>query len=185
MPAILRHYSQSLVDSLECVSQAALSSLLFDLENARSQRSTVFLCGNGGSAANALHWANDLLYGAARGGRPGLRVHALPANAAICTCLANDEGYQEVFSSQLKVLASAGDLLIVFSGSGNSPNVLCAIEAAKLLGMRSWAIVGFDGGQALRMADCAIHFQIDDMQVAEDCQMVLGHVVTRMLAVHA
>jgi D-sedoheptulose 7-phosphate isomerase len=90
----------------------------------------VFLCGNGGSAANAVHLANDFLYGVAKRSGGGMKVHALTANPAVVTCLANDVGYEHIFSEQLAVQAQAGDLLIALSGSGNSPNIVSAIERA-------------------------------------------------------
>jgi D-sedoheptulose 7-phosphate isomerase len=125
----------------------------------------VFLCGNGGSAGNAVHLANDFLYGISKTHGSGLRVTALSANSAVITCLANDEGYDHIFSMQLAVQAQHGDVLIVLSGSGNSPNILKALEEAKRIGMRSYAILGYTGGRAKAMADVAIHFAIDDMQI--------------------
>jgi D-sedoheptulose 7-phosphate isomerase len=97
-------------------------------------------------------------------------------------CLANDTGYENVFSGQLRVLASPGDILIAMSGSGNSPNILRALEEAKNLGLETWAIVGYDGGKALQVAQNVIHFPINDMQIAEDLQMVVCHEVTKILA---
>jgi D-sedoheptulose 7-phosphate isomerase len=111
----------------------------------------------------------------------GLRVRSLVSNPAVLTCLANDVGYEQVFSSQLKVFAEPGDLLIVLSGSGNSPNVLEALKTARELGMRSFAVVGFTGGKCLELADVPIHFQVKDMQLAEDFQVVLGHLLMRSL----
>ena len=111
----------------------------------------VFLCGNGGSAANALHIANDLHYGIGACGPapiiPGLRVEALPANTGIITCLANDTGYENIYANQLIVKANQNDLLIALSGSGNSNNIVHAIKAAKGLRMKTVAILAFNGGQ--------------------------------------
>ena len=84
----------------------------------------IFVAGNGGSAGNAIHLANDFIYGISKKPGSGLRIHALPANPAVLTCLANDEGYDQIFSLQLAVQARAGDVLVVLSGSGNSPNIL-------------------------------------------------------------
>lgn len=145
----------------------------------------VFLCGNGGSDANALHLANDLLYGIAGGARRGLRVRALSGNSSVTTCLANDLGYERIFAAQLETLGAAGDVLVVLSGSGNSPNVLAAIEVARGKRMETFAILGFGGGRALAMVDTAIHFAIDDMQIAEDCQLVVGHMLMRWLRARA
>jgi len=143
----------------------------------------VFVCGNGGSAANALHIANDMFYGVSRRRGPGLRIHALPANASVLTCLANDEGYDEVFSLQLTTLGRPGDILIALSGSGNSPNILAALREARRIGMQSWAVLGFSGGAAKQLADHPLHFAIDDMQIAEDLQLILGHMIMQWLSV--
>ena len=141
----------------------------------------VFVCGNGGSAANAIHLANDMHYGIAKGRVPGLRMHALPSNVSILTCLANDEGYDKVFSLQLEVEGAPGDILLVFSGSGNSPNIIKVLEQAKKMGIRSFAILGYSGGKAKSLADVPIHFPIDDMQISEDLQMVVGHMIMQWL----
>lgn len=152
------------------------------LNKARERKSSVFLCGNGGSAANANHWANDLIYGAGKTGRGGVRAHSLAANTSVIMCLGNDTGYENVFSGQIRVLASSGDILIALSGSGNSPNIIRALETANALGLETWAIVGYDGGKALQLAQKSIHFSVNDMQIAEDLQMVACHEVTKILA---
>jgi D-sedoheptulose 7-phosphate isomerase len=144
----------------------------------------VFVCGNGGSAANAIHLANDLLYGIAKDTGRGLRVTALPANSSVLTCLANDISYEDVFAQQLTVLANRGDVLIVLSGSGNSPNIVKALQRAHELEVTSFAILGFSGGRALTLADYPIHFPVDDMQVAEDLQMMVGHMAMQWLSQH-
>lgn len=146
----------------------------------RDDRS-LYLCGNGGSAGNAVHLANDLLYGIAKGTGVGMRAHALPANTSILTCLANDLDYSEIFAAQLKVYARRGDLLLALSGSGNSPNILRAIETAKSLGMSTFAVLGYGGGKAKAMVDVAIHFPVDDMQISEDLQLVVGHMIMQSL----
>jgi len=155
-----------------------LARLLWDCwENSRQ----VFICGNGGSAGNAAHLANDFLYGVSKTYGEGLRVNALSCNASVLTCLANDKGYEEIFSHQVAVLGETGDVLIVLSGSGNSPNILRALEAAREKGMTSVAVVGFSGGTAKTLADISIHFEIDDMQISEDMQLVVGHMVMQFL----
>jgi D-sedoheptulose 7-phosphate isomerase len=149
-----------------------LAGALYDVWKAGRQ---VFLCGNGGSAANALHIANDLLYGVSMGRAPGLRVHALPSNVAALTCLANDCGYDQVFALQLRTYARPGDLVVALSGSGNSPNILRALSEARTLGLQTAAILGYAGGAAKDMADIVAHFTVDDMQISEDLQLVVGH----------
>jgi D-sedoheptulose 7-phosphate isomerase len=141
----------------------------------------IYLCGNGGSAGNAIHLANDFTYGAGVKRGIGLRIEALPANASVLTCLANDIGYDKVFSEQLRVKAEAGDVLVVLSGSGNSPNVVKALETGNELGMVTLAIVAYEGGRCKELAQHPMHFPIHDMQVAEDLQLIVGHMIMRQL----
>ena len=109
----------------------------------------VFICGNGGSAANAIHIANDFHYGVGACGNPpiikGLKVEALTANSGILTCLSNDIGYENIFSHQIETKANKDDLLIVLSGSGNSENICKALKKASEIGLCSYAILGFSG----------------------------------------
>lgn len=161
-----------------------VAQLAEDIKRCWIARKQVFLCGNGGSAGNAMHLANDYLYGIAKRSGGGLRVNALPSNAAVLTCLANDIGYEKIFSEQLAVQAEAGDLLIALSGSGNSPNILEALKQAKQMGVKSYAILGFSGGKSKTLADTPIHFAVDDMQIAEDLQMVVGHMLMQWLYVN-
>lgn len=175
-------YSNLLSATLSAFDWAPVQKLTTDLHALWLSGGRVFICGNGGSAANAVHIANDLIYPIARWGGPGIRACALSANQAVLTCLGNDLGYDQVFAAQLKTQGSAGDLLLALSGSGNSANILRAIETARELGMKSHAILGFDGGKAKHIADVAIHFPVHDMQVAEDTQTIVGHMVMKELA---
>lgn len=113
------------------------------LEAVRAKR-RVFICGNGGSAGNAIHLANDFLYGIEPGGN-SLNVEALSANPAVLTCLGNDIGYDNIYAHQVKVKGQKDDILIVMSGSGNSPNILRALEQANKQDMQTFAILGFSG----------------------------------------
>jgi len=142
----------------------------------------VFICGNGGSAANAIHWANDFLYPVAKSGGKGMKISALPANVSVLTCLANDIGYENIFAAQLATEAEPGDVLIVLSGSGNSPNVIKALEQAKVSNMKSFALLGYSGGACKALADVVLHFPIDDMQIVEDMQLIVGHMLLQALA---
>ena len=148
------------------------------------EKRQVFLCGNGGSAGNAIHLANDFLYGVAKKTGGGIRVQALSANPAVMTCLGNDVGYEHIFSEQLAVQAQAGDVLIALSGSGNSSNIVRTIEQAKGMGVKSCAVLGFSGGKCREIADVAIHFPVNDMQLSEDLQLVVGHMLMQWLATH-
>jgi D-sedoheptulose 7-phosphate isomerase len=141
----------------------------------------IYLCGNGGSAGNAIHLANDFLYGAGTRRGIGMRVEALSSNPAVITCLANDLGYDQIFAEQLRVKGNPGDVLLVLSGSGNSPNVVKALQIANSLGMNTFAVLGFSGGQCKELAQHAIHFAVDDMQIAEDIQLIVGHICMQWL----
>jgi D-sedoheptulose 7-phosphate isomerase len=152
------------------------------LRIALNDRQQLFLCGNGGSAGNAIHLANDFNCGVDRENGIGLHVEALPANASVITCLANDVGYDNIFSQQLKVKANKGDVLLVLSGSGNSPNVIQALEVGNEIGMQTFAILGFSGGRCKEVARHSIHFPIDDMQISEDLQLMVGHMCMQWLS---
>lgn len=179
---LFKDYASRLSAALTMTDWLNVSKLADMLERARRERRQVFLCGNGGSAANAIHWANDLTAALFKGTRDALRTHALPANVAVMSCLANDLSYEVAFSQQLRVLGEPGDLLIVLSGSGNSPNILAVLREAQLLGIQSVAVLGFDGGAALALADHPVHFPVHDMQIIEDLQLVVGHMLMRQLA---
>ncbi|WP_404425951.1 SIS domain-containing protein [Nibricoccus sp. IMCC34717] len=180
-PAFATVYCEQLRSTIEAHDWNDVELLAKALQGCWRDQRQVFLCGNGGSAANAIHLANDLLYGVDKVNGRGLRVNALPSNAAVMTCLANDISYADVFAQQLEVHAQPGDLLIAFSGSGNSANIVKAIETANRLGVVTFAVLGFSGGACLSLAHHAIHFPVHDMQVAEDLQMVVGHMCMQWL----
>ena len=181
-------YLKKLYGSFNNEIYADIGRLANDLMNAWREKRNVFICGNGGSAANAIHMANDFHYGIGACGSgpkiPGLRIEALPANQGIVTCLANDTGYENIFAHQLSVKAEEEDLLIVLSGSGNSSNIVRALNVSKEIGMKSYAIVGYSGGESKKIADHAIHFIVNDMQIAEDTQLIVGHICMQWLNQH-
>lgn len=174
-------YASRLSETMTSSSWEAVGQLARDMQRVWAERGQVFLCGNGGSAGNAVHLANDYVYGVAKKSGRGIRAIALPANTSVITCLANDVGYDSIFSEQLAVLGQSGDLLIVLSGSGNSPNIIKAIEVARDLKIKSYAILGYSGGKCKEIADKAIHFPVNDMQIAEDLQLIVGHMVMQWL----
>ena len=184
MPAFVRHYRYTLEAALENHDWSEVADLANAMRRCWQERRQMFLCGNGGSAANAIHLANDFLYGVAKADGRGLRVTALTSNSAVMTCLGNDIGYADIFSQQLSVLGEPGDLLLALSGSGNSPNIVKALERARELNMTSYAILGYSGGKCLTLADHPIHFPVNDMQVAEDLQVMIGHMLMQELSNH-
>lgn len=174
-------YARRLNALLETQDWSGAAELADELVDCWKTGRQVFLIGNGGAGGSAVHLANDFLYPISKRKGSGLRVQSLLANPAVMTCIANDEGYDQVFAYQLAVQARPGDVLIAISGSGNSSNILVALDEARRIGMRSYALVGFAGGKAKATADVTVHFQTDDMQLAEDAQMIVGHMVMQHL----
>ena len=173
-------YSDTLHSQLSAIDSDIIDTIADDILNVWKNKQRVFICGNGGSAANALHIANDFSYGVNPNGRV-IDVEALTANNSIITCLANDTGYEYVFSKQIESKAKSGDILLVLSGSGNSKNVINAVNQAKKIGVKTHAIVGYSGGSIKNMADIVVHSDINDMQIAEDIQLIIGHWLMRKL----
>lgn len=153
----------------------ALSAALGALESVWREGRQVFLIGNGGSAATASHMANDLLWGMAQAGHRPFRVIALSDNVPLLTAIANDDAYREVFTHPLRALAQPGDLLLVISGSGNSPNVVAATELAVALGLRTVAFLGKGGGRLAAMVEHPVVVPSDDYGPIEDLHMMFDH----------
>ena len=177
-------YSNRLQAILSASDWSAVAKLAQEMMKCWSSQRQVFICGNGGSAGNAIHLANDFLYGIAKKTGSGLKINALSANSAVLTCLANDIGYEHIYSEQIAVLSSPGDLLIALSGSGNSKNIINAIEQANKMGVVTSAILGFSGGVCKRISSIPIHFPVDDMQIAEDLQLIVGHMLMQWMYIN-
>ena len=174
-------YFETLHDACQKIPLHIVEELANDLLDCWSNKKQVFIFGNGGSAGNAVHLANDFLYGISKEMGNALRIHALSANTSVITCLANDEGYEHIFSSQLAVMANQGDIVVALSGSGNSKNILRALEVCEERQIKSYAILGFSGGKALELANRSIHTPINDMQISEDLQLIIGHLLMQWL----
>ena len=169
------------VDSVwDKLDHTKIEILALNLFEVWKNEATVFICGNGGSATNANHLANDLLFGINPVGK-GIKVHSLCANSSINTCLANDTGYENVFCKQLNTLGTSKDILIALSGSGNSENIINVIKEANKIGMQTHGFFGFDGGIGKALVDNCIHFEVNDMQISEDFQMIIGHIIMKNL----
>ena len=144
---------------------------------ARGTGKQIFVCGNGGSSSTASHMANDLGKGASQFGGAPFKITALTDNVAWMTALANDMSYEDVFVEQLRNFASAGDVLIAISGSGNSPNVLKAVELANERGLTTVGWTGFDGGRLATIVDLSIVVGSHHMGRVEDVHVILMHLV--------
>lgn len=168
----MKNYKNLLIKTIKSKTHKNLGKLISELKTSVKERNSIYLCGNGGSAANANHIANDFLYGVSSKLKIGLNVESLAANVAVITCLANDIGYHNIYSEQLKSKAKKGDILIVLSGSGNSKNIINAINTGNKLKMKTFAILGYNGGKAKKIVNYPIHCSVNDMQVSEDMQMI-------------
>jgi D-sedoheptulose 7-phosphate isomerase len=180
--SLYKDYIQRLENVLNHFAWEPVHQLSLSLQRVWRTGNGVFLCGNGGSAGNANHLANDFNYGIDKNRGIGLKVEALSANPSVLTCLANDEGYETIFSQQLKIKANSNNVLIVLSGSGNSPNIINALGVGNEIGMKTFAILGYSGGKCKQLAQYPIHFEIEDMQISEDLQLIVGHMCMQWLA---
>jgi D-sedoheptulose 7-phosphate isomerase len=176
--SFVKGYIDSLRNVLSRLEPDDLVGVIEALEQAYGEGAQVFLAGNGGSAATALHMATDLMKGVRKAGSQGFRVISLTDNVATITAIANDEAYEEVFAGQLLELADPGDLLIVLSGSGNSPNIIRAIEAAKQMRVKTVGFLGMGGGRAAKMVDLAVIVPADEYGPVEDAHLVFDHLLT-------
>ena len=141
------------------------------------RKRTLFLFGNGGSAALASHFACDIGKGTIAGKGKRLRTVALTDNVALITAWANDKAYDAIFAEQLESLAEKGDIALAISGSGNSPNVICGLEAARRIGAETLVLTGFEGGRAKALANLCLVVPSDSMQLIEDAHLCATHAI--------
>jgi D-sedoheptulose 7-phosphate isomerase len=145
------------------------------LVRAYEQERSIFLFGNGGSAALASHFACDLNKGTVNGSKKRFRVMALTDNVPLMTAWANDSKYEDIFAEQLANFARRGDIAFAISASGNSPNVLRALNTAKNMGAMTIGLTGFAGGQMRPLCDACVVVPCDNMQIIEDLQLCVAH----------
>jgi len=180
-----KDYIQGLKDVLDRIPLPPMEEIINAIEVAQKERRQVFVIGNGGSAATASHMMNDLNKGTLghKGDAPWarMRVIALTDNISLMTAWANDTDYNRIFSEPLKNLAQAGDLLIAISASGNSPNIVAAVEAAKQMGVKVLGLAGFTGGKLAKLADVCLVVPSDGYGPVEDVHMILDHIITGYL----
>ena len=171
-------YLEYLTSVLKRIDTAEIARFIQALLDARKRGATIFFVGNGGSAATASHFANDIAIGTNDNDEP-FRALSLTDNVAVLTALGNDFGYDEIFVRQLQVLGKKGDVLVGISASGNSPNVIKAFEYANLVSITTFALTAFDGGRMRTVADDGIHVptELKEYGPAEDVHMVLDHLV--------
>lgn len=173
----LAPYLRRVCEEIGRIDSQPVHDLCDHLEQAYHNRALVFVIGNGGSGANASHLCEDLNKCTLKdfANQPRLRVLSLTDNTPGITAWANDEGYDRIFIEQLKTYASPGDVLIAISGSGNSPNIVQAVEWANANGLTTFGMTGFTGGKLKSLAHNTIHAAIDDMGIAESIHQVVFH----------
>lgn len=176
-------YFAALSAVLEHINLSDVERVFQIMRHARDEHSAIFVAGNGGSAATASHWVNDLGKATKRSRRNPFRVMCLSDNTSWLTALSNDEGYERAFAGQLENFAQRGDVLIVLSASGNSPNLIKAVELAKSRDMVTIALLGFDGGKLKTIADEIVwaETEMGAYELAEDAHSVVCHAVTKCL----
>jgi D-sedoheptulose 7-phosphate isomerase len=184
-PDVSRTVSAYLADTraaLDALSPDEIQTLVAELQRASAEGRQVFIIGNGGSAATASHFACDLaktILGRPIDRRAKLfRVISLVDNMALITAWANDFSFDDVFAEQLRLLGQPGDVLVAITGSGNSPNVLAAVDVAKQLGIRTVGLLGFDGGLVKDRLDTCVVVHSDHYGHIEDMHMMLVHLTT-------
>ena len=175
------HYFLDKFNSLDLNYVIQVSQVIF---SCIKNKNSIYVCGNGGSASLSQHFVVDLGVGLSRKTKSnGCRIVDLTSNAAVLTATANDASYQEVFSHQIDLYGNPGDLLIVISSSGNSENIINAVQAASQRGMKTIGLTGFDGGEIKSKVNYSIHVrtEIGEYGVVEDSHSFVLHLLTHLV----
>jgi len=174
-------YLRNLEIAIEHFESAEFLKTVGILKEARLARKNVFIIGNGGSASSASHIANDWIKNTRQKGKPDLKV--LPLNdIALFSAYANDEGYETVYAEQIRSFGEEGDVLITMSTSGNSPNIIKAIQVAKEMGIKTIGWTGKTGGKMRNEVDLCLGTTTDYCGMIEDMHLIFGHIITVALS---
>jgi len=176
-PPFLADYREKLNGALDSIQAEDVGRAIAILESARDEGRTIFVCGNGGSASTASHFACDMVKGASFNREARFRIMALTDGIPTITAYSNDVGYDCIFAEQLKNFARPGDVFMCISGSGNSPNVVNAMKYANSAGCRTIALTGRDGGQLGQLAELEIRVSAQHMGRIEDGHLVVCHMI--------
>lgn len=178
---LVHQYIQDLTDTLSDISQAPIHDVIDILHMARIDDRQVFIMGNGGSASTASHFVCDLSKNTRMVGKPHFRVVGLTDNMALLSAYANDEGYDQVFVQQLASFVQPDDVVIGISTSGNSPNVLEAVDLANRVNAITIGFTGFDKGRLGQMVDINLHVPSDNIEQVEDIHLMFEHLICTVL----
>lgn len=173
----IQNYITTLQVTMDQLPRQSIADVIAVLQQARMRGSQVFILGNGGSASTASHFACDLSKNTRQEGLPHFRVIGLTDNMAMFSALANDDGYENVFSEQLAGLLRPGDIVIAISASGNSRNVIRAVEEAHKHSATVVGFTGFEGGGLRQLANFNIHVNSNIIEHVEDIHLMLEHLI--------
>lgn len=173
----IQNYIALEIEILKKLDAEQINAALNLLDETRQKKGRIYICGNGGSAATASHFQNDFNKGVSEYIEVPFRFHCLNDNVATLMAIANDIGYEEVFRFQLRNNLEENDVLVAISGSGNSPNVIRAVEYAKEHGCKIIGLTGFSGGKLKQLSDISLHAPVNSMQVTEDIHMIFDHLM--------
>ncbi|HEV8130923.1 MAG TPA: SIS domain-containing protein [Acidobacteriota bacterium] len=172
----LKHFKEEALQAIQQIKEEEIAFIIEVLDKCRREQKQIFLIGNGGSAATATHFANDLGKGASAL-QPRFRVLSLTDNVAWITALANDLDYSQIFVEQLKNYAQPGDVVVAFSGSGNSPNIVAAVDWAKKNKCVTIGVTGRPGGKLAHTAKTVIHIESPHMAHIEEGHFIVQHLI--------
>ena len=170
-------YKRDLLEAIEKIDLETVGRAIEWMKEARDAGRTIFVCGNGGSASTASHFACDMVKGASYERPRRFRIQALTDSLPTLTAYSNDVNYEAVFVEQLKNFAQPGDVVMAISGSGNSPNVLRAVEYANSIGCKTLALTGRDGGRLGAMAQLNLRVPVPHMGRIEDAHLIICHMI--------
>lgn len=177
----IQNYIHTLQHTMEQLPRQSIAEVISTLQRARVQGNQIFIMGNGGSASTASHFVCDLAKNTRRDGLPHFRVIGLTDNMAIFSAYANDEGYENVFAQQLVNLIRPDDIVIGISASGNSKNVINAMQEAREHQAITVGFTGFDGGRLGQLVDINIHVKSNIIEHVEDIHLMLEHVIVKVI----
>ncbi len=173
----IRDYIALEIEILKKLDVEQINAALNLLDETRQKKGYIYICGNGGSAATASHFQNDFNKGVSEYIEVPFRFRCLNDNVATLMAIANDIGYEEVFRFQLRNNLEENDVLVAISGSGNSSNIIRAVEYAKKQGCKIIGLTGFSGGKLKKLSDISLHASVNSMQVTEDLHMIFDHMM--------
>jgi len=177
----IQNYINQEIDILKKLDLNRINDVLNEIITAYERESTIYIFGNGGSASTASHFVNDFNKGISEYTEKKFRFVCLSDNMSTLTAIANDIGYEDVFAFQLRGRLKDTDLVIGISGSGNSKNIIHALQYANEIGAKTIGLTGYDGGKVASMVDVSLNVPVCNMQITEDIHMILDHLIMSVL----